>query len=65
MSGIVREVSRKELLAERERLLASIAMTREELEAMAELGGLSGTQFWVYEDIRSVEFLLGDDVAGD
>ena len=48
----------------RERLLASIALTREELRAMAELGGLSGTQFWVYEDIRSVEFLLGDDVAG-
>jgi hypothetical protein len=65
MSDIVREVSREELLAERERLLASIAMTREELAAMAELGGLSGTQFWVYEDIRCVEFLLGDDVAAD
>ena len=64
MSGIVREVSRQELLAERERLLASIALPREELEAMAELSGLSGTQFWVDEDIRSVEFLLGDDVAG-
>lgn len=61
----VREVSRRELLAERERLLTSIAMTREELEVMAERGGLSGTQDSIYEDIQSVEFLLGDDISGD
>ena len=40
-------------------------MSRDLLEAMAELSGLSGTRFWVYEDIQSLEFLLGDDVAGD
>ena len=63
MSGSVGELSREELLAERQRLLASIATDRHELETMTTYGGLSGAQFWVYEDIQSVEYPLGDDSA--
>ena len=63
MSENVREVSREELLSERRRLLDSIGMTRDEIEEMAACGRLSGAQFWVYEDIRSVEFLLGDSLV--
>ena len=65
MSEDVREVSHEELLSERRRLLDSIGMTLDEIEEMAACGGLSGAQFWVYEDIRSVEFLLGDCLADD
>lgn len=65
MSEDVRKVSREELRSERTRLLESVGMTRAELKEMATCGGLSGAQFWVYEDIRSVEFLLGDCLVDD
>ena len=65
MSENVPEVSREELRSERRRLLASVGMTRAEIEEMAACGGFSGAQFWVYEDIRSVEFLLGDSLVDD
>lgn len=65
MSEDVREVSREELRSERTRLLESVGMTRAEREEMAACGGLSGAQVWVYEDIRSVEFLLGDCLVDD
>jgi len=63
MTVTVFQPSREELRSRRERLLGEIAMTREQLEREAELGSLSGSQYWTLEDIRSIEFLLGDDIA--
>lgn len=36
-------------------------MNRPDLERAAESGALSAGQYWLFEDIRSIEFLLGDD----
>ncbi len=64
MSPRVLEPSRSELEARRERLLERLGMDRDELERAAESGALTGEQYWLLEDIRSVEFLLGSDDAG-
>lgn len=61
MSPRVLQPTREELLGRRERLLERARLTRDELEARAEAGTLSSDLFWLLEDIRSVEFLLGDD----
>jgi hypothetical protein len=37
-------------------------MTRTELEDAAAAGSLTPDDFWLWEDLRAVEFLLGDDV---
>ncbi len=63
MSPRVMQPSREELEARRQRLLRELGMTRIELEAAAEAGTLTGERFWVWEDIRSIEFLLGADNA--
>lgn len=54
---------REELLARRERLLRQARTSREELEARADRGTLTGDEYWLWEDIRSVEFLLREDEA--
>ena len=36
-------------------------MSRDELERAADRGALSGEQYWLHENIRSIEFLLGTD----
>lgn len=64
MSPHVLEPSRAELEARRARLLARLAMSREELERAADSGALTGEQYWLLEDIRSIEFLLGADDDG-
>lgn len=64
MSPRVLEPSREELEARRQRLLERAGMSRDELEAAATAGTLRGDQFWVWEDIRSIEFLLGEDDGG-
>jgi len=64
MSPRVLEPSRAELKARRERLLARLAISREELQRAADSGALTGEQYWLLEDIRSTEFLLGTDDDG-
>jgi hypothetical protein len=59
MSPRVLKPSRSDLEARRARLLDRIGMTRKELEQEAESGALTGEQIWIWEDIRSIEFLLG------
>jgi hypothetical protein len=34
-------------------------MSPDELDRAAESGALTGEQYWLLEDIRSIEFLLG------
>lgn len=64
MATRVLEPSREELLARRARLLGRTHMSREELDTAAAAGTLTADQYWLWEDIRSLEFLLGDDAAG-
>lgn len=64
MSPRVLEPSRAELEARRSRILARLSMTRNELESAADSGALTGEQYWLLEDIRSIEFLLGTDDDG-
>ena len=64
MTTRVLEPGHDELKGRRARLLERAHMSREELEAAAAAGSLSPEEFWLWEDIRSVEFLLGEDVAG-
>lgn len=61
MSPRVLEPSRDQLEARRSRLLDRLGMSREELERAAESGALTGEQYWLLEDVRSTEFLLGTD----
>jgi hypothetical protein len=61
MSPRVLEPSREELEERRHRLLERLAMTREEAQAAAAAGVLVGDQLWLWEDLRSIEFLLGQD----
>ena len=58
------EPSGAELKVRRGRLLARLAMSRDELERAAESGALTGEQCWLLEDIRSIEFLLGTEDDG-
>ena len=62
MSTRVIQPSRDELLARRARLIQRARMGRDEMEVAAKAGTLAPDDFWLWEDIRSVEFLLGDDV---
>lgn len=63
MPSRVLEPSSQELRARRERLLARLGMSRDEAEAAARDGQLTSEEFWIWEDLRDVEFLLGDDDA--
>jgi hypothetical protein len=64
VSPRVLEPSRAELEARRSRLLDRLGVSREELERAAESGALTGEQYWLLEDVRSTEFLLGIDDDG-
>lgn len=61
MSPQVLQPTREDLLERRQRLLDRARLSREELEAQADAGTLPGELYWLLEDIRSVEFLLGSD----
>lgn len=60
-SSRVLQPSGDDLRARREELLRRARMSREELQAGAEAGTLDADEFWLWEDIRAVEFLLDDD----
>ncbi|WP_370326342.1 hypothetical protein [Euzebya sp.] len=57
----VLEPSAADLRARRERLLASIGMTYTEAQQAAERNLLSGPDFWVWREVQSIDFLLGED----
>lgn len=61
MTRRVIEPSRGDLEERRQRLLARVGMSRDELDTAAKAGTLTGDQFWTWEDIKSIEFLLGED----
>lgn len=61
MAPRVVEPSREELEKRRRRLLDDVGMSRDELGKAAAAGTLTSDQFWAWEDITSIEFLLGDD----
>lgn len=63
MTSRVLEPTRDDLEERRERLLRRTRMGRDELEAAARAGELSGETFWLWEDIRAIEFLLGADAS--
>lgn len=64
MGSRVVEPSREELQKRRRRLLDEVGMTRDELGKAAAAGTLTSDQFWAWEDITSIEFLLGDADGG-
>lgn len=64
MSPNVLQPSVEQLRANRERLSQRLGMSRPDLEARADAGTLTGEQFSLYEDVVSIEFLLGDVAYG-
>lgn len=54
------QLTREQLLERRDQLLEGLRFTRGELEERAEAGLLSAEEYWLWEEIRGVEFLLGD-----
>lgn len=59
MSRVV-EVSREELLRRREALAARVDMTYEELARKQRSNDLPADQWWVWQDIQAVNYLLGE-----
>ena len=52
----------EQLMRRRKRLLEQAGVTSvAELEERAARDELTGQQFWLWESIRSIDFLLGDD----
>jgi hypothetical protein len=60
MSPRVLEPSRDELLERRDELIAELQTSREQLQDRADAGLLSGEEFYLWDEIESIEFLLGD-----
>jgi hypothetical protein len=57
--------TREELQERRQRLLDRARVSSsDELAERARRGALSGDEFWLWEDIRSIDFLLGEDADG-
>lgn len=61
-SSRVLQPSTDELRARRDGLVRRTGMTRAELEQRADEGTLDTETFWLWEDIRALEFLLDGDV---
>lgn len=55
-------VSRAELLARRQRVLARVGMTAEEFRKRVEAGALTPSDWDDAEDLEEVSFLLGEKV---
>lgn len=54
--------SRDELLDRRRRLLEQSKASREELDRRATQGELAGDEYWLWEELRSIDFLLGEEL---
>lgn len=58
----VRHPTREELKERRRRLLEQARVSSsDELAERAGRGALSGNEFWLWEEITSIDFLLGED----
>lgn len=58
----VRHPTRQELKERRRRLLEQARVSSsDELAERARRGALSGDEFWLWEEITSIDFLLGED----
>lgn len=57
----VREVSRDELLQRRRELLDEVGLSVDELRHRAESGSLVGDEWFAWDRLRDIDFLLGDD----
>lgn len=56
-------VSREELVARREAILANLGMSLEEFQDRIERESLIGDEWYAAEDLDEIEFLLRDDPA--
>lgn len=57
----VQTPSRDELLRRRQQLLDHARISRDKLDVRAERGELVGDEYWLWEALRSIDFLLGED----
>lgn len=55
-------VTRDELVARRERVLAELGMTGEEFIEFAATHSLDGKEWEALEELESIAFLLGEDI---
>lgn len=58
------DASAEQLRARVDELLNRLGMSREEADRAAEDGLLEGRDYWTYEEIRSIDFLLNDEIHG-
>lgn len=59
------EVTREELLARRERVLASLGMRIDEFRERVAHGALSGEEWDAVAELEEIGFLLDDSADGD
>jgi hypothetical protein len=59
--SVVRCPSRKDLEMRREEVLRSLHLTRAELQAKVEVGGLVGDEWAAWAEITEIEYLLADE----
>jgi hypothetical protein len=57
------EVSREDLQARRQAVLKRVGTSYEDLKARAEGRSLVGDEWSAWDELREIEFLLGDDEA--
>lgn len=60
MSPRIMQPTREDLLRRRQQLLDEAETTRAQLARRAEAGLLQGDEFDLWDEIESIEFLLGD-----
>jgi hypothetical protein len=56
----VHEVTREELLARRDQILARVGTTEEDLRTRSHLGSLVGDEDAALEELRDIAYLLGE-----
>lgn len=60
MPVVMHRSSREQLAARLDSLLAEAKVSRADLAAKAEFGTLTGEEFDLWDEVRSIEFLMGD-----
>jgi len=59
--SVVRRMSRSDLERRREEILQEHRLTRAELQAKVEAGGLVGDEWAAWAEITEIEYLLADE----
>jgi hypothetical protein len=57
----IEHVTREQLLARKDAVLAKVGLTEAELRERAESGGLVGDEWAAASAIEGIDYLLGDD----